>query len=299
MRTTLNVTSSPGKRDNVAYVFLLPWLIGFVTLTLGPVLASFYFSLTNYDLLSAPRFIGVANFTNIFSDPYFWTSLKVTLTYVAISVPLRLIVALLVAALVNKPIRGMSIYRALIYLPSLLGGSVGTAIGWQALFSQNGPINQALGLVGILGPIWLGNPNTALLVIILMTVWQFGSEMVVFMAGMKQIPVHLYEASVIDGAGPWTRFTKITLPILTPIIFFNLVMGTINSFMVFTQVYVITDGGPLNATLVYVLYLYEQGFQYFHMGYAAALAVLLFILIAIFTGVFFLTSRWWVKYDLY
>ncbi|WP_284226387.1 carbohydrate ABC transporter permease [Alicyclobacillus hesperidum] len=297
-RTSIQkVTGVRGKHNGSAYVFMTPWLLGMILLTAGSMLFTIYLAFTNYDLLSQPRWGGLQNFRQLLSDPNFWASIRVTLIYVVVSVPVRLVAALLVATLVNKHVRGMGIYRALIYLPSLVGGSVGVSIGWRVLFDQNGPINAVLRIFGIQGPVWLGNPATALIVLVLLSAWQFGSEMVIFLAGLKQIPAYLWEAATIDGATLWQRYRRITLPMLSPIIFFNLLMGTISSFMVFTQVYVITDGGPMNSTLFYVLYLYQQGFQYFHMGYAAAMAVVLLIIVAICTAFLFLTSKFWVSYD--
>ncbi|WP_206922525.1 carbohydrate ABC transporter permease [Alicyclobacillus suci] len=280
-----------------AYGFLTPWMLGMLLMTLGAMLFTIYLAFTNYDLLSQPRWIGALNFHQILQDPNFWTSIRVTFIYVVISVPARLIASLLVATLLNKEVRGIGIYRALIYLPSLIGGSIGISIGWKKLFDVAGPINSVLKAVGLHGPVWLGNPRTAILVIVLLSVWQFGSEMVIFLAGFKQIPGYLYESATIDGASAVRQYFHITLPMLSPIIFFNLVMGTISSFMTFTQVYVLTDGGPMNSTLFYVLYLYEQAFQYYHMGYAAALSIILLIMIAVCTGFLFLTAKFWVKYD--
>lgn len=285
------------RQNKSAYVFMTPWMLGMLILTAGSMLFTVYLAFTNYDLLSPPKINGVENFRQLFADPNFWISIRVTFIYVVISVPVRLAVALLVATLVNKQMRGIGIYRALIYLPSLIGGSVGASIGWRELFDQNGPINSVLHLVGIQGPVWLGNPFTAIIVLVLLSAWQFGSEMVIFLAGLKQIPSFLHEAATIDGASAFQRYFRVTLPMLSPIVFFNLLMGTISSFMVFTQVYVITDGGPMNSTLFYVLYLYQQGFQYFHMGYAAALAIILLIIVALCSGFIFLTSRFWVNYE--
>ncbi|GGE25727.1 ABC transporter permease [Pullulanibacillus camelliae] len=285
------------QRNLTAYAFLTPWLIGMLFLTVGSMLFTFYLAFTDYDLLSAAHWTGIRNFSQILDDPNFWVSIRSTLIYVVISVPARLIASLLVALLLSKEVRGIGLYRALIYLPSLIGGSVGISIGWKNLFANDGPINSLLGMVGIHGPNWIGNPSTAIIVLILLSVWQFGSEMVIFLAGIKQIPNYLYEAATIDGASPMRRFFNITWPMLSPIVFFNLLMGTISSFMVFTQVYIITSGGPMNSTLFYVYYLYQQAFSYFHMGYASALSIILLIIIAICSSIIFLTSKLWVKYD--
>ncbi len=267
-------------------------------LTLGSVLFSVYLAFTNSNLLSPAHWNGIENFKQIFTaDPNFVASIRATLLYVLVSVPCRLVFALLVAVLLNRNVRGLGIYRAVYYLPSLVGGSVGVSIGWRELFSPNGTINLLLKHVGINGPSWLANPVGAFFVLVLLSVWQFGSEMVIFLAGLKQIPQTYYEAASIDGASKFQQFFKVTLPMLSPIVFFNLVMGTINAFMVFTQVYVITGGGPMNSTLFYVLYVYQQAFTYFHMGYAAALSIILLFMIAACTGLLFLTSKYWVKYE--
>ncbi|MDM5339063.1 sugar ABC transporter permease [Fictibacillus enclensis] len=288
---------SPLKRNLTAFAFLTPWLIGMVFLTVGSMLFTFYLAFTNYDLLSAPTWTGMKNFTRMWHDASFWASIRSTLMYVVLSVPARLIFSLLIASLLFKEVKGIGFYRAIIYLPSLIGGSVGATIGWRKLFDDNGPINSFLAIFGIDGPTWIGNPSTAIFVLILLSTWQFGSEMVIFLAGLKQIPVTLYEAATIDGASRIRKFFHVTLPMLSPIIFFNLLMGTISSFMVFTQVYIITGGGPMKSTLFFVYYLYQNAFTYYDMGYAAALSIILLILIAIVSGFIFLTSRFWVNYD--
>ncbi|PRX41507.1 carbohydrate ABC transporter membrane protein 1 (CUT1 family) [Planifilum fimeticola] len=288
---------TPLQRNLAAYTFLIPWLTGMMFLTLGAMLFTFYLAFTDYDLISSPEWVGLENFRQIFRDPNFWASIRATFTYVVFSVPARLVVSLLIALLLYKEVRGIGWYRAFIYLPSLIGTSVGAAIGWRNLFAEDGPINSFLGLFGIEGPNWVGNPSTAIVVLILLSVWQFGSEMVIFLAGLKQIPGYLYEAAIIDGASAMQRFFKITLPMLSPITFFNLLMGTISSFMIFTQVYIITGGGPMKSTLMYVYYLYQQAFTYYNMGYAAALSIILLIIIGLCSAAIFLSSRLWVNYD--
>lgn len=285
------------RKSLTAYGFLLPWLIGLLTLTLGSFFFSIYLAFTHYDLLSPPNWVGIDNFKEILTDQLFYTSLKVTLLYVVVSVPLRLFFSLIVAVLLNKDIKGIGIYRALFYIPSLIGTSVGVAIMWKNIFSADGLLNQFLAAFGIDGTSWISDPQYAIYVIVLLNVWQFGSEMIIFLAGLKQIPDTLYEAASIDGATKIKQFYHVTIPMLSPMIFFNLVMGTINAFMVFTQGFIITHGGPINSTLFYVLYLYRQGFQYFHMGYAAALAVIFLIIVAVSTIFLFLTSKFWVNYD--
>jgi multiple sugar transport system permease protein len=288
-------------RENlVGYLFLLPWFIGLFALTLGPMLGSLYLSFTRYDLLSAPQWIGLQNFTAMFSDIRFLDSLRVTAIYVFLSVPLKLAVALLVAVALNRGLRGLGIYRAVYYVPSLLGGSVAIAILWRQIFGQNGIVNQGLALLGVHGlSSWVGNPDTSVYTLIILAAWQFGSPMLIFLAGLKQIPHEMHEAAGIDGAGPIGKFFRITLPLLSPIIFFNLVLQLIGAFQAFTPAFIVSSGsgGPYGSTLFYTLYIYQQGFGYFHMGYASAMAWVLLIIIAVFTAVAFTSSRFWVFYQ--
>jgi multiple sugar transport system permease protein len=289
------------RRDLVGYAFLAPWLIGFVVFSLGPVLASLYLSFTKFDLLTTPRWVGLENYLRMFSaDPRFWQALKVTFTYMVFEVPLKLTFALLVAIALDKGIRGGGLYRALFYVPSLLGGSVAIAVLWRQLFEGNGLVNQVLmWAFGIRGPAWISNPDTSLYTLVLLAVWQFGSPMIIFLAGLRQVPQDLYEAASMDGAGAWRKFRKITLPMLAPVVFFNMVLQIIEGFKAFTPAYVVSGGtgGPVDSTLFYTLYLYQEAFSYFRMGYASALAWVLLIVIGIFTGLSFLTSRYWVYYE--
>lgn len=287
------------RQDRTAYAFLLPWLIGFFCLTLGPMLYSLYLSLTKFNLLTPPRWLGLQNYIQIFTDdPVFAHSLKITFQYVLFSVPLRLAFALLVAMALNKGLRGLGIYRTVYYVPSLLGGSVAIAIVWKKIFDGDGLFNQFLGWFGIEGPAWIAHPDYVLHTIVTLAVWQFGSAMVIFLAGLKQIPADLYEASQVDGASKTRQFVQITLPLLSPVLFFNLVMGIINSFQVFTPGYVIGDGrgGPLDSTMFYTLYLYLKGFSFFDMGYASALAWIMVVIIGAFTALVFVSSKYWVFY---
>ncbi|MCW4458664.1 carbohydrate ABC transporter permease [Microbacterium sp. MPKO10] len=283
----------------VAFVFLAPWLIGLIGLTLGPMLYSLYLSFTDYNLLSSPKWVGLQNFVTMFtSDERFWVSTRVTIVYVIFGVPLILIVSLMIAALLNSKIAFLSGYRALFYLPSLMGASVAIAALWRQIFGGNGLINQILSYFGIEAGSWVGNPDTALGTLVVLALWAFGSTMIIFLAGLRQIPAELYEAAAVDGAGRVRRFLNITLPMLTPIIFFNALMVTINAFQAFTPAYVISGGtgGPVNSTLFYTLYLYQQGFAQLNMGYASAMAWLLVAVLAIFSGLFFWSSRYWVYY---
>jgi multiple sugar transport system permease protein len=282
------------------YLFLAPWMIGFFGLTLGPALVSLYLSFTDFDLLSDPRWIGAANYVRIAtSDAKFTAAMHVTFVYVALAVPLKLAFALMVAMVLNKGIRGLSIYRAIFYLPSLLGASVAIAVLWRQLFAGDGLLNQALALFGIHGPSWISNPDTSLYTLVALSVWQFGSPMIIFLAGLRQIPKDVYEAAEIDGASRRQQFFSITLPMLTPVIFFNGVVQTIDAFKAFTPAFIISGGtgGPIDSTLFYTLYLYQEAFAYFRMGYAAALAWVLVVIIAAFTALAFLSSRYWVHYD--
>jgi len=280
------------------YAFISPWLIGFLALALWPMLQSLYYSLNHYNLLESPKWAGMANYREIFmEDQMFVQAIKVTFTYVVLSVPLKLIFALLVAILLYKAIRGMTLFRAIFYLPSLVGGSVAIAAIWRNLFGIDGIVNKALSLIGIPATDWINLPTTSLYTLVMLAVWQFGSSMVIFLAGLKQIPKDLYESASVDGASRIRTFFRITLPMLTPIILFNLVMQTIGSFQMFTQAFVVTQGGPINSTLVYALYLYQKAFAYFDMGYASALAWVLLILIALSTWIIFGSSRRWVHYE--
>ncbi|WP_407690828.1 carbohydrate ABC transporter permease [Rubrobacter tropicus] len=283
------------------YLFLAPWFLGLFALTLGPMLASLYFSFTDFDLLTAPTWVGLENYVRMFTeDPRYMQSLKVTFIYVALSVPLELAFALLVAVLLNRGIRALGTYRAIYYLPSLLGGSVAIAIMWRQVFGGDGLFNQFLALLGWeTAPSWISTPGTALYTLVLLRVWQFGSPMVIFLAGLRQIPQELYDAAAVDGAGKVSRFLRITIPLLTPIIFFNLVLQLIRAFQAFTPAFIVSggSGGPSDSTLFYTLYLYQEGFANFRMGYAAAMAWVLLLIIGTFTAANFLMSRYWVHYE--
>jgi multiple sugar transport system permease protein len=292
---------SPKSREAIAgYVFLAPWILGIIGLTLGPVIASLYLSFTRYDLLSAPKWIGAQNYVNLFADDRYLKSIRVTLVYVFISVPLKLAFALLLAVMLNRGLRGLNIYRAIYYVPSLLGASVAVAVLWRQLFGQDGAVNLVLRHLGWHNPPdWITSPHTAIYTLILLAVWEFGSPMIIFLAGLRQIPHDLYEAARGDGANPWQQFLRITFPLLTPLVLFNLVLQMIGAFQSFTQSYIVSGGtgGPVDSTLFYTLYLYQQAFGNLHMGYGAAMAWLLLMVIALFTGALFFSSRYWVFYQ--
>lgn len=286
------------------YLFLLPWLIGLAVFAIGPMIASLYLSFTDYNLLRSPlkyppEFVGFENYLNMFGDEEFWNSFRVTVQYVVVSVPLQLAFALLLALVLDRGMRGLSFYRAIFYLPSLLGGSVAIAILWRQVFGKEGLVNGVLAWFGIEGPGWIGHPDYALWTIIVLHIWTFGSPMVIFLAGLRQIPEMYYEAAQMDGAGKLRQFRSITLPLLTPIIFFNLVLQIIFAFQTFTQAYVVSGGtgGPAGSTMFYTLFLYKVGFLQYDMGYASAMAWFLLVVIGAFTAVNFWFSKYWVFYD--
>jgi multiple sugar transport system permease protein len=290
------------ENDHITgYVFASPFILGFLIFTLYPMLSSLYYSFTDYNLMEAPRWVGIANYEKMFTeDDKIIKSLQVTFTYVFGSVPLRLAFALAVAMLLNRAISGIGLYRSAYYLPSLIGGSVAVAIMWQQIFGDKGLFNSFLGVIGIESSTsWIGSPGTALWTLIALSVWQFGSSMLIFLAGLKNIPASLYEAASVDGANAVHRFFKITLPLLSPIIFFNLIMQTISAFLTFTPAYIISrgEGGPLDNTLLFSLYLYRRAFSFFEMGYASAMAWTMLILIAVIAVVIFQTSKYWVHYE--
>jgi len=287
------------RRNAVAYMFLSPWLIGLLCLSLIPMVSSLYLSFTNYDMFSPPEWTGMENYTQMFEDSKYLASIKVTTIYVLLSVPLQLMFALGVALMLNRGLRGLKFYRAVYYVPSLFGGSVAVALLWRQLFGGEGLINRGLALFGIEGTNWISSPDTALYTLVILAVWQFGAPMVIFLAGLKQVPMELYEAARIDGASKFKQFFKITLPLISPIVLFNLIMQIIHAFQAFTPAYIVSggEGGPLDSTLFYTLYLYQKAFTHFDMGYAAAMAWILLIAIAIITAIIFGTSKKWVFYQ--
>nr|WP_240134030.1 sugar ABC transporter permease [Actinotalea caeni] len=288
-----------GRRSAVAYIFLLPWLVGVVGITALPMLASLYLSFTSYRLGGTPVWVGLGNYQRMLADPNFQASALVTVKYVFISVPLQLAFALAIAVMLNRGVRGLALYRSVYYLPSLLGGSVAVAVLWRQLFASNGLIPELAGRVGIHMGSWISDPDRALTTLIILNVWTFGSPMVIFLAGLRQIPAELLEAAAVDGASRWRRFWAVTMPLLTPVLFFNLILQLIGAFQAFTQAYIVSSGsgGPAGSTLFYTLYLFQVGFQSFEMGYASALAWILFVVIAIFTGINFIAARHWVHYE--
>lgn len=298
------VVKKPGslfRQDALTgYLFLSPWLIGFFTFTLLPILASLVLAFTEYNILAPPKWIGWDNFERMFfQDLRFWRSVKATFFYVVTAIPLRLVVALLVAMLLNTKRRMIPVYRALFYAPSIVGSSVAVAVMWRQIFGKEGVVNFVLAWFGVVGPAWLGNTKTAIWPLIVLAAWQFGSPMLIFLAGLKQIPSELYESASIDGAGYLSRFRNITMPLLTPVILFNLVMQMIHGFLIFTQAFIISggNGAPRDRLLMYTLYLYQRGFVTLEMGYSAAMAWVLLAVIAFFTALVFKSSKYWVYYE--
>jgi multiple sugar transport system permease protein len=288
------------KENLTGYAFISPFIIGFLAFTFIPILASLYLSFTNYNLFASPTWIGLDNYIQMFTaDPRYWKSLKVTLIYVLGGVPLRLAFALLIALMLNTASRAVGLYRSLFYLPSLIGGSVAVAIMWRNVFGDVGIVNILLDVLGIPSVRWFGNPTAALWMLIFLSVWQFGSSMLIFLAGLKGIPKSYYEAASVDGANGFQKFFKITLPMLSPVILFNTVMQTIAAFMTFVPAFIISKGtgGPLDGTLLYSLYLFIQGFEFFNMGYASAMAWIMLIIVGILTAIIFTTSKYWVHYE--
>ena len=290
---------SPSRRREALTFYLLisPWLLGFLLLTVGPMLYSLYTSFTRWDLLTDPVWIGLGNYVEKMpNDPRFWQSLKVTLIYTALYVPLELVGGLFLAMLVNNQIRGVRVFRTIFYLPTVLAG-VAFAVVWLWMLNpRGGLVNLILAQVGIVGPRWLLDPDWALSALLMMSFWGWGRAMIIYLAGLQGIPGELYESAAIDGANPWAKFRYVTLPMLSPTIFFNLILSVIGTFQTFTNAFVATNGGPLDATLFFVLYLYKQAFELLNMGYASALAWVLFLVILVLTLLIFRTQRFWVFY---
>lgn len=301
--------ASPSRSDGIrkrrrqeyraAYLFLTPWFLGLVAIVLGPMLASLYLSFTRYDLIGDAEWVGTANYERMFTDDSrFMKSVTVTAVYSLLSVPGILIFSLLLAMFLNRGMRFIGIYRVLFYIPSLLGGSVAIAVLWLQLFGSEGIFNAALNIFGIEGQSWIGNPNSALYTVVALAIWTFGSTMVIFLAGLRQIPQSYYEAAALDGASRWQQFWSITFPHLTPVVFFNGLLTLVNALQSFTPAYVISGGSgqPADSLLIYTVYLYQRGFADFQMGYASAMAWALLVALALITGLLFWSSRYWVFY---
>ncbi len=292
LRQKLNTESVAGV------ICSLPFIVGFLVFMIVPMGISLYYSFCDYDILSPPVWCGLDNFIQMFTnDPRFWKAIGVTFYFALVSVPLKLIFALIVAMILVKSSKASPFYRAVYYLPSIIGGSVAVAILWKRMFAADGVVNKILSIFGFPEDFaWLGNTKTAIWTLIILAVWQFGSSMLIFLSALKQIPSELYEAADVDGANKVKKFFKITLPLLTPTIFFNLVMQMINGFLAFTQCFIITQGKPMDSTLFYTVYTYMQSFEFYNTGYGAAMAWVMLVIVGLITLVLFATKRFWV-YD--
>lgn len=285
------------RKSKMGLVYILPWLIGMVFLTLYPFINALVISFTDYNLVREPNFIGMANYTKLFHDEDFLGTLTATLKYTVITVPLQLAFALFIAYILNFKLKGINFFRTAYYIPSLLGGNVAVAVLWRFLFQQDGLINRIIGVVGIQPVAWLSSPGGAMSVIIILKVWQFGSAMLIFLAALKDVPQDLYEAASVDGSTKLHSFIHITMPLITPTIFFNLVMQLVNAFQEFNGPYLVTGKGPLNATYLTSMYIYDNAFKYFNMGYASAASWILFLIIVAVTLILFATQDKWVYYS--
>ena len=282
---------------NTGLLFIMPWFLGLLVFRIVPFMLSLGLSFTNYKLINTPSFIGLENYKTMLADEYFRTSFVNTFKYVFLTVPFKLSFALFIAYILNFKLKGVNFFRTAYYIPSILGGSVAIAILWRFIFSQDGLVNMITGIFGIPAVNWLGDPKTALFTVSLLRVWQFGSAMIIFLAALRNVPTELYEAAEIDGASKIAVFFKITLPILTPVIFFNFVMQLVEAFQEFKGPYLITQGGPRNSTMLLPLLIYNNAFAYFKMVYASAIAWTLFIVIMIFTVFTFKSQKHWVHYS--
>lgn len=284
------------RRNIEGYLFISPWITGFVVFTAGALLGSFSISLTKWNIVGTPEIVGLANYQKMVEDRFFWQSIKVTLYYL-LNVPLNVVLGLLLALLLNQKVKGLSVFRTIFFLPSVASG-VAVSLLWMWIFNPRfGIINVLLKKIGIIGPLWLGSEAWAIPALIIMSIWGVGGGMLIYLGALQGIPTAFYEAATLDGAGAWKKLLHITVPMITPVLLLNLVMGVIVSFQVFTQAYVMTDGGPNYATLFYVMYLYQQAFVWFNMGYASALSWVLFLIILVFTVIILKTSSSWVYYE--
>lgn len=285
------------RKNGPGFLFISPWLIGFLVFQLGPFLSSIYLSFNSYDVISSPRWVGAANYqTLIHDDPMFWHSLGVTAKYALCAVPLSIVAGILVALLLSAQVRGQAFFRTALYLPSIMPTVATSVVFMWLLNPEKGLVNQLLAAVGVRGPAWLQDTTWALWSLILMSLWGIGNAMIIYLAGIKDIPAYLYEAAIIDGANGFQRLRKVTLPMLTPVIFFNLVMGVISSFQFFTEAFVMTQGGPEQSTTTYAYYLFQRAWQFMDMGYACAMAWVVFLIVMVVTGLLFKYQGKWVHF---
>jgi multiple sugar transport system permease protein len=298
MRPPQKKTKSLARREALtAYLFLSPWIVGFICITVGPMVASLYFSFTNYNIVTPAVWAGLGNYRNLLHDALFWKSLGVTLKYGVVSLPLQILFGFTLAVLLNQNIPGVNLFRAIFYIPATISG-VAIALVWGLILNPDkGLLNPILALIGIHGPAWLQDPRSALYGLVIISLWGVGGGIVIYLAGLQGVPTDLYEAAKVDGANVLQQFIHVTLPMVTPVIFYNLVLGLINTFQYFTEVFILTQGGPARATLVYNLYLYQNAFYYNHMGYASALAWVLFMITLVLTVLVFRSSDAWVFYE--
>ncbi len=289
----------PRREAAWAYFFISPWIIGLIIFTAGPMLASLYFSFSEYNILDAPQWLGLENYRDLISDPLFWKSLQVTVYFASLALPLGLIFGFFLAVLLNQKVAGVNVWRTIYYLPSVIAG-VAVALLWVRLFNPRiGLVNPMLAKIGIDGPGWLQDPQWSIPSLVIMSLWGVGGSMIIYLAGLQGVPTTLYDAAKVDGANLWQRFRHVTLPMVTPVIFYNLVMGLIAAFQYFTEVYVATsgEGGPVRSTLFYNLYLYQNAFKYFDMGTASAMAWILLLIVLALTALVFRSSDVWVYYE--
>ena len=297
MGSKLRTLQHPRQRY-IGYVYILPWIVGLIIFQLYPFVSSLIYSFTDKSMSAVTDFVGLQNYIRMFTkDVEFYQVVKVTILYVLIAVPGKVAFALLIAVLLNIELKGINIYRTVYYLPSIFGGSVAISVVWRFLFQKQGVVNALLHQLSVKQVNWLGDPKVALLTICIIPIWEFGSSMVLFLAALKDVPRDLYEAAKIDGSGGLRTFIKITLPMISPIILFNLVMQSVNAFQEFATPFVLTNGGPNNATYLFGIKLYREAFNNFHMGYASALSWFMFMVILLFTGIVFISSRYWVFYS--
>ncbi len=285
------------ENRKLGFLFVLPFVLGVLLFKLFPFVMSFALSFTQYDLIDPPEWVGLRNYQEMLTgDPLFRKSLGVTLTFALLAVPLRVGFALVVAQVLNFRLKGINAFRAAFYIPSILGGSIAVAVLWRFLFAKNGLVNILLAKLGLTPIPWLADENYSMWTIVLLFTWQFGSACVIFLAALQNVPKSLYEAAEIDGASVNQQFWKITVPLITPVIFFNLIMQMVQAFQEFNGPYLITEGGPLNSTYVLALYIYDQSFRFFNLGYGAALSWVLFALVAALAAISFWSSKYWVFY---
>lgn len=285
------------RRNLVGYAFVSPWILGFLVFTLYPFLRSIQLSFTRYNIVTPPKNVGWANYRALFTDdPSFWKSLLVTVEYAALAIPLGIVAGVGLALLLNIEVRGIALWRTLFYIPSIVPAVAGSLLFVWIFNPEIGLLNGLLKLFGVEGPAWLADPKWSLPALVLHSVWGVGGSMIIYLAGLKDVPQELYEAATLDGASAWTRTKRVTLPLITPVIFFNLVMGVIGTFQSFTNAYIMTNGGPQESTLFYALYLFQRAWLYLDMGYASAMAWVLVVIVAVLTGIVFRTQKRWVHY---